>query len=177
VAEDENVGMTPADLLPLIGLVAVYARRERDVARSQEEDAVALAALTKVQSTGSLKVRSVLRSNLNTEGTSEGATNVSSGVFFSYVGDMSKKLWASGPGEDRLPESNLDVGELSGGEDLLAADGRGLGGLEREGPRMNPDPEIEGAGFFCTLSNSEADRINGRPQDSKGIEELVDLFT
>ena len=82
MAEDENVGMTPADLFALIGLVAVYARRERDVARSQEEDAVALAALTKVQSTGALKVRSVLRSNLNTEGTSEGATDVSSGVFF-----------------------------------------------------------------------------------------------
>ena len=90
---------------------------------------------------------------------------------------MVEKLWASGPGEDRLPESDLDVGELSGGEDLLAADGRDLGVLEGERPRMNAHPEIEGAGFFFTLSNSEADRIDGRPQDSKGIEELVDLFT
>jgi hypothetical protein len=81
VAEDENLGMTLAEPLALIGLVAVYARREGDVPSSQEEDAVALAALTKVQSTGALNVRSVLRSNLNTEGTSERATDIGSGVF------------------------------------------------------------------------------------------------
>ena len=88
---------------------------------------------------------------------------------------MVEKFWASGPGEDRLPESDLDVGELGGGEDLLAAYGRDLGTLKRERPRMNAHPEIEGAGFFFSLS--KADRVDGRPQNSKGIKELVDLFT
>jgi hypothetical protein len=51
------------------------------------------------------------------------------------------------PGEDGLPKGNLDVGELSVGEDPLAADSRGLGTLEGERPRCDAHPEIERTGF------------------------------
>ena len=47
--------------------------------------------------------------------------------------DVFEKLWPSGPGEDGLPES--DVEELSSREDLLAADGRGLSGPKGERPK------------------------------------------
>ena len=87
---------------------------------------------------------------------------------------MVEKLYASEPGEDGLPESDFDVRELSGGEDLLAA-GRGLGDLEGERPRIDAHPEVEGTGILFFLG--EADRIDGRPQDLKGIEELIHLFT
>jgi hypothetical protein len=46
------------------------------------------------------------------------------------VGDVVEQLQATRQGEDRLPEGDLDVGELSVGEDPLAADGRSLGTLE-----------------------------------------------
>jgi hypothetical protein len=130
------------------------------------------AALAEVQGTGALEVRRVSGSDLNTESASEGATDVGGGI---YGEDVVEKPWASGPGKDGLPESDLDVGELSGGEDLLAADGHGLGVLEGERPRIDARPEIEGTGFPFFLG--KADRIDGRPQDSKGIEELVHLFT
>lgn len=171
-AEDENVVTRLASPLALIELVAVHARRESNVAGGQEEDPVAFAALAEVQGTGALEVRSVSGSDLNTKSASEGATDVSGGV---YGEDVVEKPWANGLGEDGLPESDLDVGELSSGEDLLAADGGGLGGLEGERPRIDAHPEIEGTGFPFFLG--EADRIDGRPQDFKGIEELVHLFT
>jgi hypothetical protein len=158
--------------LRLIELVSVYARRERDVAGGQEEDPVAMVALAEVQGTGALNMRSVSGSDLYTESASEGATDVGGGV---YGEDVAEKLWASGPGEDGLPESDLDVGELSASEDLLAADSCGLGDLEGERPRIDAHPEIEGTGFPSFLG--EADRIDSRPQDFKGIKELVHLFT
>ena len=43
---------------------------------------------------------------------------------------MVEKSRAGEPGVDRLPEGDLDVGELSVGEDPLAADGRDLRVLE-----------------------------------------------
>jgi hypothetical protein len=129
IAEDENLVTRLAGPLALIELVAVYTRRERDVAGSQEEDSVALAALAEVQGTGALEVRSVSGSDLNTESASEGATDAGGGVCGANVVE---KLWASGPGEDGLPESDFDVGELSGGKDLLAADSRSLGDLQGE---------------------------------------------
>jgi hypothetical protein len=55
-----------AGLLALIELVAVYAKRERDVAGCQEEDSVALAAIAEVQGTGALG-GSASGSDLNTE--------------------------------------------------------------------------------------------------------------
>jgi hypothetical protein len=51
--------------------------------------------------------------------------------------DVVEKPWASGPGEDGLPEGDLDVGELSSGENLLAADSRDLGGFKRERHRID----------------------------------------
>jgi hypothetical protein len=78
-----------------------------------------------------------------------------------------EKLYAGGPGEDGHPESDFDVGELSGGEDLLAADGRGLGDLKGERPRVDAHPEIEGTGVSSFLG--EADGIDGRPlQGNRG---------
>ena len=77
-------------------------------------------------------------SDLNTEGGSEGATYVGGGVYGGYVVE---NLRAGGPGEDghQVPEGDLDVGELSVGEDPLAADGGGLCALEGEGPRDRAD--------------------------------------
>jgi hypothetical protein len=113
----------------------VYAQRERDVAGGQEEDPIALATLAEVQGTSALEVRSFSRSTLNTESASEGAPDVGGGV---YGEDVVEKPWASGPGDDGLPESDLDVGELSGGENLFATDGRGLGDFEGERPGLTP---------------------------------------
>ena len=94
------------------------------MAGRQEEDSVALATLAEVQGTSALKVRGTSRGNRNTESASEGASDVSNGV---YKGDAVEKLWASGPGEGRLPERNSDIGEPS--KDHLAADSRLFGGL------------------------------------------------
>jgi len=99
-----------------------------------------LAALAEVQGTSAFEVRSVLGSDLNTESASEGTTDIGGGV---YGEDEIEKPWANGPGEDRLPEGDLDIRELSGGEDPLAADGRSLGNLEGERPRIDAHPEIE----------------------------------
>jgi hypothetical protein len=93
----------------------------------------------------------------------------------SAAGSTERTWLRSCTSEDGLPESNSDVRELSGGEDILTADGRGLGNLEGERPRIDAHPEVEGTSFPFFLG--EADRIDGRPQDLKGIEELVHLFT
>ena len=52
------------------------------------------------------------------------------------VGSRERVWWTSGPSEDGLPGSNLDVGELSGDEDLLAAISRGIrrGRMENQSP-------------------------------------------
>lgn len=56
--------------LVVIELIAVYLRRESDVAGGQKKDPVALAALAEVQCTGALEGKIVLgsvsRSGLNT---------------------------------------------------------------------------------------------------------------
>lgn len=145
------------------------------MAGSQEEDPVTLATLAEIQGTGALELRSVSGRDLHTESASEGATDVTDVGGGVYGARVVEKFWASGPGEDGLPKSDLDVGELSGSDDLLAADGRGLGGLEGERSKIYAHPEIEGSGFFSFLG--ETDRIDGRPLDLKGIEELVHLFT
>lgn len=136
-AEDENLVTKLAGPLAHIQLVTVCGQGESDLAGGREEDLVALAALVEVQGTGTLEVRSGSGSDLNTESGSEGATYVSGGV---YGGDVVEKLQAGGPDEDRLPEGDLDVGELSVGEDPLADDGRGLGALEGERHRFDAHP-------------------------------------
>ena len=87
---------------------------------------------------------------------------------------MIEKLWARRADGNRLPESDLNVGELSGSEDVLTADSRGLGDFKGERPRDDAHPEIEGTGFPFYLS--EADRIDGQPQYLEGIKKLVHLF-
>ncbi len=66
-AEGENPVTRLVGHLVLIELVAVCARRERDVGGSQEEYPVAWATLAEVQGTGALKVRSVLGSDEHQE--------------------------------------------------------------------------------------------------------------
>jgi len=57
-------------------------------------------------------VRSVFGSDLNTERGSEGEPDVGDGVF---GGVVLKKPWATRPDVERLPEGNLDVGEVGVG--------------------------------------------------------------
>lgn len=58
-----------------------------------------------------------------------------------------RSWWVSGSGEDGFPVSDLNIRELSGGEDLLAAGGRGLSDLEGEKPRIGAHSELEVTGF------------------------------
>jgi hypothetical protein len=64
-AQDKNLMTTLAGPLAHIELVTVCPRRERDVAGSQEENPVALAAFAEVQGTGTLEVRSGSGSDLD----------------------------------------------------------------------------------------------------------------
>ena len=99
------------------------------MAGSQEENPFVLTALAEVQSTGTLEVRSGSESDLKTESGSERATYVGGGI------NGEEKPRADRPGEDGLPRGDLDIGELSFGEDLLAAGSRDLGVRERERER------------------------------------------
>lgn len=84
-------------------------------------------------------MRGVPGSDLNTERGSKGATYVVGGVQ-EGEGEVVEKLWASGLSEDRLPEGNLDVMELSIGEDFLAAVCHSLCVLKGQRSRYDANP-------------------------------------
>ena len=74
-----------------------------------------------------------------------------------------------------LAESNLDVGELISGEDMLAVRGRGLSLVKRNRPGYYTHSEIEGTGLLSSLS--EMDGINGGPSAVDAVKVLVYLST
>lgn len=160
-AKDENHVSSFAGGLAHIQLVGVHGWWESDVAGGQNEDSVSLATLTEIQGTGTLKVRSVSRSDLDTKSRSEGVTDGSVVI----EGDVTEKPWTSRLGEDGLPEGDLSVGEMSVRKDFLAAIGSGPGMFEGQGSRRDTHPEVERTCFLSFLS--EANGIDGRPLDPK----------
>ena len=71
------------------------------------------------------------------------------------------------PGEQRLPERDLDVGDLKLIEKPFAIDGRGLGILA--GKRLGALRRSKEWGSGVLFDFGEADNIDGRPRDVDGI--------
>ena len=79
-----------------------------------------------------------------------------------------------GPGKERLPERDLNVGDLKRLEKLLATDGRDLGVLAGERPGLHAHPKKNGTGI--TFDLGEAGNVDSRPLDVDGIEVLGELW-
>lgn len=84
-------------------------------------------------------MRGVPGSDLNSERGSEGATYVVGGVQ-DGEGDVVEKPCVDGLSKDRLPEGNLEAGELSIGEDFLAAVCHSLCVLKGQRSRYDANP-------------------------------------
>jgi hypothetical protein len=161
-------------ILAGVEVVTISARRENHMAGRKEEDPVAFAAFADIEAFDTFKMRSGFGSNPQTECGSKSAAYGGSWVTVNGA-DVVKELRTSGPGEDRLPECNLNVGDLRLRENLFAADGRDLGVDAGECPGHHAYPEEKGTGFLSGLG--EGDRVSARPLDGNGIKVLVDLST
>jgi len=157
-----------AGLLAMIEVVVVL-HRESDMASSDNDDPLAIATLVEVQGSGALVIRCLQGSNLQAKSGSEGTAYVGGGK---VGGDVIEQLWASGLGVDSLPEGDLDIGNVSVAENVLAAVGRCLGILVGQSPRKDANPEMERTGFPSLLG--ESDRVDGSPLHGTGIEVLID---
>src|SRR6266852_4594163 len=58
---------------------------------------------------------------------------------------------------------------------FFAADGRSLGAFEGQRPRYDADLEVDRTSFLLSLLG-KADRVDGQPDDSNGIEEFIDFY-
>ena len=131
------------------------------------EDLCTVAAFAEVESSGALSVRSGSGSDFQTECGSERTTYVSGWV---KGGEVFVELRASRPGEERLPERNLDVGELKLLEKALATDSCDLGVLAGERPGLYADPSNGGTGGTRVLLDlDEADTVDSSPHNVNGI--------
>ena len=92
-------------------------------------------------------------------------------------GDVVEGLRSSEPGEDGLAERDFDVDNLILQENLLAAHGCVLGVFGGESPGHDAHPEEKGTSLSIASDLGEANRVDARPLDSKGIKVLVDLST
>jgi hypothetical protein len=83
---------------------------------------------------------------------------------------MFQELRTGRPGEDGLPELDVDVGDLKFLKKSLATDGRNPGVLARKRLGLHPDPKNNGTGDLSEVGgDSETDNIDTRPQDPNGI--------
>lgn len=71
--------------------------------------------------------------------------------------------------EKLVSDLSLDVRKLSGGKDVLAADGHSLGDLEGERPRINVNTEIEESRNLYTCSPSAPHGSNLVVADGPGL--------
>ena len=133
---------------------------EDDVASRDEEHLVAVAAFREVEASCALCEGRAAGSNLQTERGGERATNVDGGV---GVEDGFEESWANGPGVDRLPELDVNVGDVEPFENTEAAKRRSVGVFARERPRSHPNPEYNGT--RCLFELGEANAVDARPLD------------
>ena len=133
---------------------------EDDVASRDEEHLVAIAAFRDVEASGALCEGRARGSNLQTERRGERATNVDGGV--GVIAGF-EEPWANRPGVDRLPELNVNVGNVKLFENIEAAERRSVGVFARERLGSYPDPKYNGARSLFELG--EANAVNTRPFD------------
>jgi len=162
--------------LMAVEVVTICARREDNMASRKDEDSVALTTFADVEASGAFDVRGGFGSDLQTECRSKWSAYICVWV---NAGDVAKELRTGGPGEDQLPECNLDsdVGDLRLRKNVLAADGCDLGVVAGECPGHHAHPEEKGTSLSIPSDLGKADRVDARPLDSKGIKVLVDQST
>jgi hypothetical protein len=169
-AEEEDIATRLADFRAGVELVTPCVRRDNDMPGRKDEDSLAFAAFADIDTSGALKV-SGSGGDLQTECGSEWTAYVGGCV---YGGDVIEELLTGGPGEERLPERDLDVGDLELLEKFLETDGRDLGVLAGERPGLHAHPKKNGTGILSDLG--EAGNVDSRPLDVNGIQVLGDLW-
>lgn len=93
----------------------------------KKEDVVAFASFANVEASGAFEIRCGFGSNLQAKCRSEWAAYIDSWVFLGVTRrEVVHELRTGEPREDRLPERDLDVGDVRSREDILAGDGRDL---------------------------------------------------
>ena len=149
-----------------VKLVRDCAPRENEMPGRKDEDPLAVAAFGDVDTSGALSVRSGSGSDPQAECGGERTANADGSV---AAVDVFEELRTGRPGEDGLPELDLDVGDLKFIKSS-AADGRNPGVLARERLGLHPDPKNNRTGDLSEVGgDSETDNIDTRPRDPNGI--------
>lgn len=152
-----------------VELVRLYARRENDVAGRKDEDSLPFTAFADVDTSGTLKVRSGSGSDLQTECGSEWAAYIGGCV---YGGDVFEELRTGGPGVNRLPERDLDVGDLKLLRISLQPTAATLAFSRERDPGFTPTQRKRGPASFSTSAKRTGSMIVRLT-----LTELVDLLT
>lgn len=91
------------------------------------------------------------------------------------IGNVFQEAWAGRPGIDGTPEFHLDVVDAELLDKTQAAVRRDAGVLARE--RLGDDTNPQNDGADRSLSDLEANDVDGRPEEPLAVQELANLGT
>ena len=172
VAEEEDMAMRLPDNRAGVKLVRDCVPRENEMPGRKDEDPLAVAAFGDVDTSGALSVRSGSGSDPQTKCGSE-RTADADGCVIEVDIMMFQELRTGRPGEDGLPELDVDVGDLKFIKKSSAADGRNPGVVAREtgaSPRSKEQRDREPL-WSRRLGNGQHRYSSTGPQQNLGSRE------
>jgi hypothetical protein len=166
--------------LELVLDVVSLGRLEKNVVASDSQNPVAdvallIAAFVEEEANAALCIRHFGGGNGDSEGSSEGTTNVHGSV---VVADGTQKWWTDRVPKDRLPPLDLDALDSIALEKAKDALGYVVGGVGGGGAGINPDPYNDGTrNVLVGIVGDEASHVNGRVANLLGFDQVANKGT